>query len=818
MGSNASRITQISKGVASRYGLAVLLAVLALLVRWLLDPVLGARLPYIVLLPVVALLSLYEGTGPAGAAGILGLIGVLYWYEPSRGGRMSSEPRAALVSAAVYAGACALIITGGELARRTRARLDRAKILFETFLDNSPSVCFLKDLDGRYVYLNKVARQRHGQDFTGKTDLDIVDAATAELWRANDEIVLREGVAHQFIETTEEADGEHTWFTVLFPVTDADGRRLLGGKVSDITAQRRAEEEVRRLQQESARRAEEELEGIKRLLEVAARCLRAGNEFHECLEGILDAAIELTGADKGNLRLLDAQSGALTIVVQRGFEDPFLAFFASGHSEASACGVAAGSKDRVVIENVASSELFAGTRSLEILLNAGVRAVQSTPLVSSSGSILGIVSTHYAETHQLTERELRLMDLLARQAADYLERKKSEEALATVSDQLRRFMGAAPTGLTHCSRDLRYVEVNPAYAQMAGLPPEQIVGRKILEVMGPKGWAAIRPYVEEVLRGERVQYEMVLPFAASGPHHVHVVYTPEIDGAGEVVGWFASVADTTQLKQAEEKLQQIERMAAAGRLAASLAHEINNPLMSVTNLLYMIEHQTGIDSETTALIRTAGAEIARVSRIVKQSLSYYRTSASAVEVDLAALVEESLQIFKERMQKGRIEIRKKLSPGTLVLGYPDEIRQVIDNLLLNAQEAMEGGGRLTVSVRHSRSWKDRRGRSVRMTIADSGAGIPSEHLPLIFEPFFTTKMEKGTGLGLWVVNGIISKHDGSVKIRSSASAGQSGTVISILWPSAGREWDLLRGPPRRSTDVEEPTKEPALADSTRAGR
>ncbi|MBV8282621.1 MAG: PAS domain-containing protein, partial [Candidatus Eremiobacteraeota bacterium] len=683
-------------------------------------------MPYIVLFPVIALVSLFEGIGPGILSTLLGLTGVLHWYAPPRGSFIAGDPKRAILSGLIFLTACGLIIASGEVARRVRTKLERSRVLFETFLDNSPSVAFLKDMEGRYVYLNKAGRERHGADFAGKKDLDLVDASTAAQWHANDQIVLRKNAAGQFVETTEEGDGKHTWLTVLFPLTDADGRRLLGGKATDITAQRRAEEEVQRLQQESAQRAREELNGMKRLLEIAARCMRAGDEFQQCLDAILDASIEFTGADKGHLQLLDEKSGALRINAQRGFEEPFLNFFADSLQEVSARGMATNSKQRVIVDDVRQSKILVGTSSVQVLLDAGVLAVQSTPLVSSSGTVLGIISTHYAEPRRPGERELHLMDLLARQAADYLERKQNEAALAATMNQLQRFLAAAPTGLTHCSRDLRYLEVNAAYAAMAGLPAEQIVGRSIVEVMGAKGWEGIRPYVERVLRGERVEYEATLPYAAGGNRHIHVVYMPEINGEHGVAGWFASVADTTQLKQAEEKLQHIERMAAAGQLAATLAHEINNPLMSVTNLLYLLEHQPGLDPTMTALITTAGAEIARVSRIVKQSLSYYRSGTRAVEVDLAAVVGESLEIFAARLDKAGVEVRKKIAPGTLVPGYPDELRQVVDNLLLNALEAMRKGGQLVISVRHATNWKRRRTPAVRMTVADNGPGIPGE--------------------------------------------------------------------------------------------
>lgn len=169
-----------------------------------------------------------------------------------------------------------------------------------------------------------------------------------------------------------------------------------------------------------------DLEAMTRLQEVGAFCAHGGNTFNECIDEILQAAIALTGAEKGNIQLVD-ESSALKIATQRGFNEAFLNHFAivrPGH--AAACGAAMNTGQRVVVENVTESEIFVGQSALKVLLEAGVYAVQSTPLVSTSGKMLGMISTHFIEPHKLAERELRLMDLLARQAADYLERKQAE--------------------------------------------------------------------------------------------------------------------------------------------------------------------------------------------------------------------------------------------------------------------------------------------------------------------------------------------------------------------------------------------------------
>lgn len=237
------------------------------------------------------------------------------------------------------------------------------------------------------------------------------------------------------------------------------------------------------------------------------------------------------------------------------------------------------------------------------------------------------------------------------------------------------------------------------------------------------------------------------------------------------------------IRMQEERLRRVERLAAAGQLAASLAHEINNPLEAVTNTLYILQNFSGLSAEATAVVNTAANEIARVSRIVKQSLSYYRVGKVPKETNLAQILEESLGIFKEKFQKAALQVSTRIRPETVVFGFSDEIRQAIDNLLLNAIEATPRGGRLVVRLRRSTDHQDRKQPGVaRLTIADTGSGISADQLSRLFEPFFTTKAEKGNGLGMWVVQGIVTKHEGSIRIRSSTGYCSSGTVVSILWP------------------------------------
>jgi len=217
--------------------------------------------------------------------------------------------------------------------------------------------------------------------------------------------------------------------------------------VTDLTAQKTLEEKLRHakntLEDQVAERTKElresqarlfgilehsaaDLKAMRRLNEIGARCAKDGDDIDSCLKEILDVAIEITGADKGNIQLLNDDSETLRLVTQTGFEDPFLEFFECGGNGDSACGVALQSKQRVVVEDINNSEIYAGKPSLQAMREADVQSVESVPLVSSEGNPLGIISTHFSHAHRPSEQELRLMDLLARQTADYLERKRVE--------------------------------------------------------------------------------------------------------------------------------------------------------------------------------------------------------------------------------------------------------------------------------------------------------------------------------------------------------------------------------------------------------
>ena len=236
-----------------------------------------------------------------------------------------------------------------------------------------------------------------------------------------------------------------------------------------------------------------------------------------------------------------------------------------------------------------------------------------------------------------------------------------------------------------------------------------------------------------------------------------------------------------------------EKLAATGRLAASIAHEINNPLEAIKNSLYLLVNKTSPDDPNYRFLEIAKKETERVSRILSQMLGFYRPTASMAQVDLKALIEEAESLVEKHLRQRGVRLHNDLSAALpAVRASADQIKQVILNLLLNAGDAMpEGGGNIYVSTHASSEASPELllSDAVNIQIRDTGKGIADEHVPHIFEPFFSTKQEgKGTGLGLWVSFNIVRSHGGNIRVRSRPGR---GTTFTITLPIKGPPPDLV---------------------------
>ena len=233
---------------------------------------------------------------------------------------------------------------------------------------------------------------------------------------------------------------------------------------------------------------------------------------------------------------------------------------------------------------------------------------------------------------------------------------------------------------------------------------------------------------------------------------------------------------------AQAALVQSEKLAAAGRLSAAIAHEINNPLESITNLIYLIDTSGEISPTVKGYVQEALSELSRLTHIARQSLGFYRELTGPQQFDLNESVEDTLNIYLKRFAAKKLEISRHYAPGSLqVRAVKGEVRQVISNLLVNAYDALPNGGRLTIEtdlIPGAGAGPDQ----VLLRVIDDGPGIAEDVVGQIFEPFFTTKQGTGTGLGLWVSQTIVEKHGGTIAVTSSSDAERHGTTFEVLLP------------------------------------
>jgi len=242
--------------------------------------------------------------------------------------------------------------------------------------------------------------------------------------------------------------------------------------------------------------------------------------------------------------------------------------------------------------------------------------------------------------------------------------------------------------------------------------------------------------------------------------------------------------DITDRLRAEEALRETERLAAMGRVAGIIAHEINNPLEAITNLIYLLRNHPSLDDEARHCAVLAEDELRRVSHITRQTLTFYRESKQPVAVSISDLLQSVLTLQQRALQANRIRLRTSICSSCFVQGFPVELRQVFLNLIGNAVQAMGEGGDLRVSVRLGTDWSTQR-RGVVVSIVDTGTGIRPEDAPRIFQPFFSTKSTKGTGLGLWISKGIVQKYNGQIAFRTYRHAGRCATCFRVFLPGTG---------------------------------
>ena len=606
----------------------------------------------------------------------------------------------------------------------------------------------------------------------------------------------------------------------VIPVT-AGGERYLLAKVRDITAQRRAVQFY-----EQSRERLLDLEAMERLHRVSTRFF--GEEgLQGALDEIVDAAIAVTQADFGHIQVLDPRSGDLEIVAPRGFAAWWIDYWNRIAKGRGSCGTALERKERVIVEDVTRHAIFASSEDLDVQLRANVFACQSTPLLDRSGVALGMISTHYKSPRRPSDRALRLLDLLARQAADILdrarrdaeERRREEEqrvladiggalstldyehALSSVTRIVAESFGDFAVIYLVEAGTVRRVAAASRAAEHAWIP-------KAMLVTPPQSQPLPTHPVWEVIATRRSRIRDVDPSQfeslAESPTHLaglrsadarSALLAPMVIGNSCVgaIGLTSSVRrlderDTALIEEIgrrcalfieNARLHEREQRAIRARseVLGIVAHDLRNPLHSIMVNAQIAQQQAG-DTEGVDLIRRAAT---RMTHIINDLLDVARFDAGTLEIDRAQVLVADLVAEAERAHRTLVEaqglelrlaVAAELPP---VWADTERVAQVFENLIANAMKFTTSG---TITIGASS-----RGADILFSVADTGSGIAAGDLPRVFEPFWQALQHArgGAGLGLSIVKTIVEAHDGQVWVTSDVGA---GSTFFFTLPSA----------------------------------
>lgn len=322
---------------------------------------------------------------------------------------------------------------------------------------------------------------------------------------------------------------------------------------------------------------------------------------------------------------------------------------------------------------------------------------------------------------------------------------------------------------------------NKGAERIFGYTAAEIVGQPTSKLASPNSAEDTELVLEKIRRGETISHYETLRRHKDGTDiTVSITISPIRDSTGRLIGASKVSRDITATRRAEETLRNADKLALAGRMAASIAHEINNPLEAITNLLYLVENEV-ISEEARSYLTLAQHELARVSQIASATLGFFRGNRGSASTPLAEIADSAISLHLGRLSTCKVVIQKEYAPVPPMFVHQGELRQVFANLVGNALDAMPHGGHLRVRIKPAFD-REMENHGVRIVIADTGTGMDKATLRQIFEPFYTTKGSAGTGLGLWVSSQIVTRHKGRISVRSSQLPGHSGTVFSIFLP------------------------------------
>jgi PAS domain S-box-containing protein len=325
---------------------------------------------------------------------------------------------------------------------------------------------------------------------------------------------------------------------------------------------------------------------------------------------------------------------------------------------------------------------------------------------------------------------------------------------------------------------------NKAAERMYGYRADEVIGKNVSILLTPDRPNETREILQRLRQGERIErFETSRRTKDGRTIFVSLTISPVRQPQGRIIAVSTIARDITENKMAEEALRNSERLAVAGRMAATIAHEINNPLETVTNVLYLLSRNARLDEPARQHLKIADEELRRIAQITRSTLGLYRErDTTPGRVNLSEMIENLMLFYQRQVHSLNVKVEKRFDSPGRVIGVSGELRQVIANLLANAIDALGvAGTKLILHVYESADWRNLSKRGIRVVVADDGSGITAETQANLFHPFYTTKGQKGTGLGLWVSRGIVTKHGGSIRVRSRTGSSH-GTCFAVFLP------------------------------------
>ncbi|MFZ0661451.1 MAG: PAS domain S-box protein [Acidobacteriaceae bacterium] len=425
-----------------------------------------------------------------------------------------------------------------------------------------------------------------------------------------------------------------------------------------------------------------------------------------------------------------------------------------------------------------------------------VRSYLAVPVKTQSGETLGGMFYGHEKAGVFDQDSEDLIAAMAAQACVAIENARLREQLTKKVEDLQRaddrhketakYLGEL-AAIVESSDDAivsknltgHVTSWNRAATRILGYTSEEMIGESILKIIPPELHSDEAVILASISAGKRIDHFETLRVTKNGePINVSLTISPIRDDSGQIIGASKILRDISARKQMETAVLQAEKIAATGRMAATIAHEINNPLEAVVNLIYLALDK-GTDPEQISYLNAVESEVARVSHIARQTLGYYREHSSATSVSLSSLAADAVRVYRPRCEATGIRVETRFESSRQITARKGELMQVISNLITNSIYAMPHGGTLTVTVKDQPD-------AVALCVEDNGIGIPEETLPKVFDAFFSSRGTVGTGIGLFISKQFIEGHGGTIKIESSIAPSAHGTKVCVILPAQSR--------------------------------